>query len=165
MPLIVLNVAYPLAPVGPDAVGGAEQVVSQLDAALVKAGHESIVVACEGSRTEGILVSVPRQPGPLNKAAREKAWQHYRAVLDSILDRWTVTVVHMHGVDFFEYLPALDIPVLVTLHLPIEWYPPEIFRLTRPRTFLHCVSRSQRKSCPPCECLLPEIENGAPLSL
>src|SRR3954465_10552397 len=41
MPLCVLNVAYPLAPVGPDAVGGAEQVLAMIDAALVRAGHES----------------------------------------------------------------------------------------------------------------------------
>ena len=36
MSMTVLNVAYPLAPVGPDAVGGAEQVLSALDAALVE---------------------------------------------------------------------------------------------------------------------------------
>ena len=48
--LTVLNVAYPLAPVGPDAVGGAEQVLSAIDQALTEAGHRSIVVACEGLR-------------------------------------------------------------------------------------------------------------------
>ena len=39
MSLTILSVAYPLAPVGPDAVGGAEQVLSQLDHALTAAGH------------------------------------------------------------------------------------------------------------------------------
>ena len=39
--LKVLNVAFPLAPVGPNAVGGAEQVLSMLDRALVDRGHES----------------------------------------------------------------------------------------------------------------------------
>ena len=38
-PLTVLSVAYPLAPVGPDAVGGAEQVLSAVDRALAAAGH------------------------------------------------------------------------------------------------------------------------------
>lgn len=42
MTLRVLNVGYPFAPVGPDAVGGAEQVLADLDAALVAAGHRSI---------------------------------------------------------------------------------------------------------------------------
>src|SRR5690606_22873333 len=47
--LTVLNVAYPLAPVGEDAVGGAEQILSAIDAALVAAHHRSIVIACAGS--------------------------------------------------------------------------------------------------------------------
>ena len=45
MSLTVVSVAYPLAPVGPDAVGGAELVRAELDAALVRAGHRSLVVA------------------------------------------------------------------------------------------------------------------------
>ena len=44
MPLTVLSVGYALAPVGPDAVGGAEQILSALDRALVTAGHRSIVI-------------------------------------------------------------------------------------------------------------------------
>ena len=39
MALTILSVAYPLAPVGPDAVGGAEQILTCLDAALVRAGQ------------------------------------------------------------------------------------------------------------------------------
>ncbi|HWI57516.1 MAG TPA: glycosyltransferase [Bacillota bacterium] len=39
----MLDVAYPLAPVGPDAVGGAEQVLTRLDAALTRTGHRSLV--------------------------------------------------------------------------------------------------------------------------
>ena len=61
MSLTVLSVAYPLAPVGPDAVGGAEQVLGQLDRALVRAGHRSIVVAQEGSRVADTLVAVPAE--------------------------------------------------------------------------------------------------------
>ena len=51
MTLAILSVAFPFAPVGPDAVGGAEQVLSSLERALVGAGHRSIVVACAGSST------------------------------------------------------------------------------------------------------------------
>src|SRR5947208_15449816 len=57
MPLTVLNIGYALAPVGPDVAGGAEQVLSALDHALVAAGHRSIVVAPEGSQTAGALVA------------------------------------------------------------------------------------------------------------
>ena len=59
MSLTVLHVSYPLAPVGPDAVGGAEQVLSMLDEALSRGGHRSIVVAPEGSSCAGTLVATP----------------------------------------------------------------------------------------------------------
>src|SRR2546421_8305466 len=105
MRLTVLNVAFPLAPVGPDAVGGAEQVLSLLDRALVEAGHRSIVLACEGSRTRGELISVPHSEGPLDpdtvRAARER---HARAVSD-VVRRIDVDLVHLHGIDFHHYLP------------------------------------------------------------
>ena len=64
MALTVLSLGYALAPVGPDAVGGAEQVLSALDHALVAAGHRSSVVAPAGSRVAGTLapsLSVPEQ--------------------------------------------------------------------------------------------------------
>jgi glycosyltransferase involved in cell wall biosynthesis len=55
------------------------------------------------------------------------------------------------------------VPILATLHLPPAWYPSEIFQMTRPQTFLNCVSRSQLNACPPSNSLLPEIENGVPI--
>jgi glycosyltransferase involved in cell wall biosynthesis len=51
----------------------------------------------------------------------------------------------------------------VTLHLPPDWYPPDIFRPTRPDTWLQCVSASQLRNCPPSPALLPHIDNGVPL--
>jgi glycosyltransferase involved in cell wall biosynthesis len=51
----------------------------------------------------------------------------------------------------------------VTLHLPPEWYPPAIFELERPRTFLHCVSAAQRARCPKGVRLLPDVPNGVAL--
>src|ERR1700760_3969171 len=43
--MLVLEVAYPFAPVGPDAVGGAEQILTALDAGLIRAGNRSVVIA------------------------------------------------------------------------------------------------------------------------
>ncbi|HET6568093.1 MAG TPA: glycosyltransferase, partial [Rhodothermales bacterium] len=68
--------------------------------------------------------------------------------------------VHMHGLDFLRCLPPQGVPVLVTLHLPPDWYPSETFDVTRPDTYLHCVSGSQAAACPAGARLLPEIENG-----
>ncbi|HET7625068.1 MAG TPA: glycosyltransferase family 4 protein [Verrucomicrobiae bacterium] len=160
MHLTVLNVAYPFAPVGPDAVGGAEQVVAQLDAALTRAGHDSVVIAGEGSSCEGILISMPKPDGKLDESARRKVHQQYRAAICKLLDRWRFDVIHMHGIEFHEYLPPEGVPVLVTLHLPPQWYPPEIFKLSRAHTYFHCVSETQRRACPECAALLPVVENG-----
>jgi len=161
--LTVLSVAYPLAPTGPDAVGGAEQVLTHLDDALVHAGHRSLVVACEGSVTAGALLPTPAAQGPLEDAVQAEVRRAHRGRIVEALERWPVDVIHMHGIDFHEYLPPPGVPALVTLHLPPSWYPAEVFRLPRPHTYLHCVSRSQQAACPPDASLLPVIENGVPL--
>lgn len=163
MNLTVLSVAYPFAPVGEDAVGGAEQVISRLDAALVRAGHRSIVVACEGSNVEGTLIATPAPAGTLTDSARRCVWLEHRRKIENAMRSCHVDVIHMHGIDFYEYVPPPGPPVLVTLHLPPGWYPSHAFDPARPRTYLHCVSANQRRACPPCDHLLPEIENGVPV--
>jgi glycosyltransferase involved in cell wall biosynthesis len=77
-----------------------------------------------------------------------------------VLSLHHVDVVHMHGVDFAEYLPPSDVPVLATLHLPIEWYAPRALRPARPATWLNCVSRTQHEICPQSPYLLEPIGNG-----
>lgn len=165
MSLTVLNVAYPLAPVGPDAVGGAEQVLSRLDEGLVKAGHRSLVVASEGSVTAGTLLTVPCWRSVLNEGVRARAWEYHRQAIAQALRRWPVQLIHLHGIDFYQYLPPPGPPVLVTLHLPLHWYPPRALSPKRPRTFLHCVSNSQRQTNPHQATLLEDIENGVPAGL
>jgi glycosyltransferase involved in cell wall biosynthesis len=160
MALTILSVAYTFAPVGRDAVGGAEQVLSELDGALLRASHRSIVIACDGSRVAGTLVPVPRVCGPLDEHCIEAARaRHYRAIVDS-LERWPIDVVHMHGVDFHTYMPPPGVPVLVTLHVPVDWYPKDALQPNRRDTWLHCVSQSQHGTCGPNPRLLPPIENG-----
>ena len=156
----MLNVAYPFAPVGPDVVGGAEQVLTQIDAALARAGHELLVMACEGSVTQGRLIAMPRAAGRLDDATRRNILRHYCSGLEELLGRERVDVLHFHGVDFCDYLPRLGVAALATLHLPPHWYPTQVFQLERPLTFLHCVSAAQRRACPPSPLLWPEIENG-----
>ena len=160
MSLSVLSVAYPLAPVREDVPGGAEQVLLQLDRALIGAGHRSLVIACEGSRIAGDLISTPRPPGILDDQAKSEAQRRHAQAIARTLKCERVDLVHMHGCDFFHYLPPAGVPVLVTLHLPLGWYPAEALRPPRPGTWLHCVSKAQHASRPPGTRLLPPIENG-----
>ncbi|PYX84850.1 MAG: glycosyltransferase family 4 protein [Acidobacteria bacterium] len=148
MPLTVLNVAYPLAPVSPSTAGGAEQIVSILDEALVGAGHRSLVLACAGSRCRGTLLTIPAPEGQLEGRAHEIACQHYREMIRLALARFPIDVVHLHGIDALQYLPEWGTPVVITLHLPPSWYAAEMFRLNRPNTQLVCVSKSQASRCP-----------------
>lgn len=143
MSLTVLSVAYPFAPVGPGSTGGAEQVLTMLDQALVAAGHRSIVIACDGSRTQGILRLIPRVQGQLTQSARASARALVASEIERTLHRRRVDVIHLHGVDFASYLPAADLPRIVTLHLPLSWYAAEDLRLRADTRFV-CVSRSQR---------------------
>ena len=163
MGLTILNVAYPLAPVGPDAVGGAEQVLTAIDGALVEAGHRSLVVAQEGSRCAGKLFPLPvHDEGPIDELALARAQAAARRTIEAALRSEPVDLVHLHGVDSHRYLPPAAIPALVTLHLPPEWYAPEAFHLAG--VHLHCVSASQRGRCPPGARLVRDIENGIDLA-
>ncbi len=161
--LTILNVAYPLATVSRDSAGGAEQVLALLDEALVHRGHRSLVVASEGSVVYGELSRTPHISGLLDDTARLIAWKNHRSAIEQVLLQDQVDLVHMHGVDFYHYLPPAGVPVVVTLHLPPSWYPAEIFDLERPATLLHCVSATQQRACPPRSNLLPFIENGVPV--
>ena len=114
--LTVLSVAYPLAPVGPDAVGGAEQILAALDNALVRAGHRSLVVACQGSRAAGTLIPIARIGGALGQGAIAAAHAAVRTAVARALARWRMDLVHVHGFDFAAYLPPPGVPVLATLH-------------------------------------------------
>jgi glycosyltransferase involved in cell wall biosynthesis len=165
MGLAVLSVAYPFAPVSRDAAGGAEQVLAQIDASLVRAGHRSIVVACEGSRVAGTLVPVPRRDGVVTVRERSAACAAHIRAIAGALERWPVDVVHLHGIDFPTYLPQPGVAVLVTLHLPIAWYPPDALRPNRTDTWLNCVSWSQHHDCGVNPRLCAPIENGVPAEL
>lgn len=161
--LTVLSVSYPFAPVGPDAIGGAEQVLAAIDAALVRSGHQSLVVAREDSRVAGTLLPIERT-APMDASAHHAAHEAVRRTIRETLERRPVDLVHMHGVDFYRYLPPAGVPVLVTLHLPPEWYPAQVFRPERAGTFLICVSPSQRRHCPASTAILAVIRNGVPLA-
>lgn len=160
--LTILSMAYPFSTVSTDAVGGAEQIVAALDDAIVRAGHRSIVIAREGSRTAGALVPVPAERGVLDGAAVGRVHASVMRAAAGVLDRERVDLVHMHGVDFERYVPSSGVPVLVTLHLPPTYYARDAL-VPRPNTHLCCVSFSQRAALPPWAPPADVVENGVPV--
>jgi glycosyltransferase involved in cell wall biosynthesis len=160
MPLTILQVAFPFAPVGRDSVGGAEQILAACDEAAVRAGYRSIVVACEGSNVAGELIAVPRTKRADDPQARAAAHANHRKAIDSAISRFGVDLVHCHGVDFDGYLPSEGVPALVTLHLAPSAYDVAALRSKRAGTYFNCVSQTQHGSCPKIPNLLAPVING-----
>jgi glycosyltransferase involved in cell wall biosynthesis len=126
--LTVLSVGFPLAPVSPRTAGGAEQVLLTLDHALIRRRHRSLVLAPDGSRCHGLLIPVEVPQGALDRNAKRDAQHAFKRTLDRTLARFSVDVVHFHGLDFHEYLPKNHVPLVATLHLPLAWYAPQALR-------------------------------------
>jgi glycosyltransferase involved in cell wall biosynthesis len=146
MPLTVLNVAYPLAPVSEATAGGAEQILLTLDRGLMQHGHRSLVLAAAGSRCHGLLLPVEIPSGNLDLQAKQEARRQFRLALAHALDRHSVDVIHMHGIDFHEYIPEGDVPVVISLHLPLNWYHPRALASVPQNVSLVCVSQSQART-------------------
>jgi len=160
MPLTVLSVGYPLAAIKENTAGGAEHILATLDAGLVAAGERSIVLAPTGSRTAGVLLPTTPIPESLTEEVHAQACEQYKKIIERVIHDDGVDIVHMHGVDFHKYLPDAGCPVVVTLHLPPDVYPPTIFQSNRPNLHLVCVSRSQSAECPKGANLYTTIPNG-----
>jgi glycosyltransferase involved in cell wall biosynthesis len=163
MPLTVLNVAYPLAAVSEATAGGAEQVLLTLDCGLVQHGHHSLVLAAAGSRCHGLLIPVEIPSGNLDQHAKQEARRQFRVALNHALDRHSVDIIHMHGIDFHEYLPNCDLPIVVSLHLPLSWYEPRALARVPENVSLVCVSHSQARTAPSGVEISRVIPNGVDL--
>ena len=160
---VVLSVAYPFTALGPAAAGGAEQVLSTVESSIAVDGYESVVVAHAASQVSGTLVGVDVPEGVLTLAVRAEVERRCQRGIDLAFARFPIRLVHMHGIDFHCYRLPEDVPVLVTLHLPLAWYPSTLWALPA-RVRLQCVSESQRRTSPPEHReRLAVVGNGVPL--
>lgn len=165
-PLHVLSIAYPFAPVSPDAVGGVEQMVAALDAALVAAGQRSTLLAGRGSRALGRLVAVDVGSGELSAERLVGARRRYRQALELLLAEQHFDLLHFHGCDCADYLsvaPRRALPKLVTLHVPCDWYAPGLFGADGGVRF-SCVSQWQRQQLASGIATCAVIANGVDLA-
>jgi glycosyltransferase involved in cell wall biosynthesis len=160
----VLSVAYPFAFIGAQAVGGAEQILTLLEAELAALGYRSMMIAREGSTCAGQLFATPVPPGIITPEVRRRVRAAHQENIHRALKAGSVDLVHMHGVDFHEYNIPESIPVLVTLHLPPFWYPEAIWTLP-PNYTLQCVSELERLACPlEHQARVVVVTNGVPVS-
>jgi glycosyltransferase involved in cell wall biosynthesis len=165
MRLTVLNVSYSLGCVSPRTAGGAEHVLLTLDRYLSCNGHRSLVIAPTGSRTHGLLLATPRIEGDLDEDAKIRARANHARAIRRALAMFPIDIIHLHGVDFFDYLPENQVAVVVTLHLPLNWYPRSALSLRRASTHLVSVSRSQCAARPENAVITRVIPNGVEVGI
>ena len=159
-PPTVLTIAFPYAPIGLRAVGGAEVICTRLESALPALGFHSVVVAHAASECVGSLYPTCVLPGMITDEVRANAEAAQQANIDRVFAEHRVSLVHMHGLDFARYRLPQTVPIVVTLHLPPSWYPTTIWSSPANYHFI-CVSESQRLACPPTvRGSLTVIENG-----
>ena len=158
--LTILSIAYPFAPVSRDSPGGAEQVLATLDEALVRAGHRSIVIARADSSVQGELVALQRETGALDALGVARGHAELIREAAAVLVREQVDLIHLHGIDFADYVPRPGVPLLVTLHLPPSWYSLAALAPTRPDLQLCCVSEAQHRAMPTWAADARVVPNG-----
>ncbi len=144
MKLRVVTVAYPFALVRSDTAGGAEQVLLKLDKALTEQGHTSVVVAPEGSQVNGVHIQIPAYDS-MDQLSPLRAYRRLLDAVERAVGRYSADLIHYHGVDFHRYLSKSSTAALITLHLPLCWYPLSALCCTRPNTYFNCVSEHQYK--------------------
>jgi len=143
----ILYTAYPLTPVNPESAGGAEQMLGTLEAETFRRGHVTTVAACRGSRVCGEFVPVSEAPShndrfhAVNAASLERIAE---LVADRQRPPLAFDLIHDTGGCLRPIAAGLPAPVLMTLHLPRYFYPPQTFRDVPEKVFFNCVSESQR---------------------
>lgn len=161
MPLTILSVAYPMMPVGPHASGGSEQILFLVEKGIVESGNRSVVISARGSRVLGELIETDTWEGKICPEMEERARADHLAKIQQALAELPIDLIHFHGLDFHRYVPRTEVPMLATLHLPIDFYPPHVFE--RPATAMNFVSESQAKSYRFGQ-VWPVIPNGIDIS-
>jgi glycosyltransferase involved in cell wall biosynthesis len=90
--------------------------------------------------------------------------RRHRHAVEEALAQWPVDLVHMHGLDFADYLPPPGVPTLVSLHLPAPFYPPGAVTAAQSSIWFNCVSTAQQRTFPPLTNMLEPIANGIPVA-
>jgi glycosyltransferase involved in cell wall biosynthesis len=141
----VTIIADPVVTVPPVTYGGAERVVAALCDGLSRRGHRVVLVAKQGSRNYGTLVThvAPDNTSLVSRAHRKLLFQ---AV--SLAAAWRADVVHNFGrVDYLWSILRTKQPLVQTFENPIVPYELDVL-LSRPRrnVMLVSVSDHQRRA-------------------
>ncbi len=126
----ILHTVSPYHPVAADSNGGVEQLVYLLDQELSKRGYSSTVIARGDSKLYGdenrlipVLGNVVDTQEFSNSIYNEQFTTvvRYATELEHI-QGGKYDIVHSHATDTMRFGRIIGIPIVTTLHFPVEWY-------------------------------------------
>jgi len=158
-PLRILYVAYPLLPVSRESCGGAEQMLSVLEAEMAERGHITAVAACAGSHARGTIFATGQESAAPDRF-EERNTEHQSRVVELIRRTHAFDLVHDKSGSFWQRARDAEIPVVATLHLPRSFYPEGSFQNVPSNLYLNCVSHSQARAFANVERVVGAIPNG-----
>ncbi len=154
-----------MATVSDESCGGAEQMLYVLEREMARRNCRTTVAACAGSEVAGTLLSTGSAALSFDQL-RERDAEHNARVLGFLREAEEsgrpVSLVHDEGGRFWRHAAAVDVPVLVTLHLPRSFYAAELFENIPGNVYFNCVSRTQAKSFADLP-RMSVVRNGIPL--
>ena len=163
----VLYVAYSLLPVSNESCGGAEQMLSTVEAEMAARGHITTVAACAGSRASGAVFATGHEPIDVDHFAERNA-EHEAQILELLRStsstRPAFDLIHDKSGSFWRRASECNVPVLATLHLPRHFYPSDAFQDIPRNAYFNCVSDVQRQSFTDIPNLLTVVRNGIQVS-
>lgn len=148
----VLSVTYALMPLTPAACGGTEQIAAALLARHSRPPYsarlEVTTVAPAPSRIPGRLIATNaaywrHRPATTSDGLQQRLAAAHDAAALSECARGGYHVVHIQGASLYRHARDITTPVLLTLHLPLGFYPPGFLALMPANLWLQAVSRTQ----------------------
>ena len=159
----ILYVPYPLSTVTEESCGGAEQILFLVEQEMHRRGHNTTVAACSGSKISGELIDTGEVAFTMEQL-EERDLEQNRRTLQTILRREETErefdLVHDHGGRFWVHSAKFDTPLLLTLHLPRDFYPEGIFDHVPANVYFNCVSQSQLNSFSDLPHIMGYVPNG-----
>lgn len=160
----VLYVGYPLLPVSEESCGGAEQVLATTERAMFVRGWRTCLAAAAGSRPAGELLCTGAPAAALDRFEQRDTEQIQRIVSMLRRDAGRFDLIHDKSGGFWRHAGEFHVPVLATLHLPRDFYSPDLFEAIAGNVSFNCVSRSQARSFAGLPRLMGVVQNGIDLA-
>lgn len=151
--------------------GGIQRIINYLDKEYVKAGHESYVVAPNGSMVEGTILPTLKKPLTEMMAENKRFTSVYELVNANMVHLAKTLeyireiqpdIVHDHIGRLFPFHKSINSPLLTTLHGPRDlFWEPNFYRQDLDKANFCAVSNFQQEAYKPIE-VNYMVHNGIP---